>query len=75
MPRFQFEIAVALAVSSLFSLIVFYFTRETDGKIQLPVVDNLDEESPDPFDVTKVEDIIDGYPIDETAFWNRVRFE
>ena len=27
----------------------------------------------DPFDVTEPEDLVDGQPVDEERFWNRVR--
>jgi len=77
MPRFQFEIAIVLAVSIACSLAVFYLTRPEEGKIQLPTHVESSEEAyhgPDPFDVTKPEDIIDGYPIGADAFWARVRW-
>lgn len=78
MPRYQLQIAVVLALSAVGSLLVFYFTRTKEGKIQLPTHVDESEETfygPDPFDVTKPEDIIDGYPIDADAFWTRVRLK
>lgn len=78
MPRFQFEISVALTISALGSILVFYLTRAQEGKIHLPAYSE-DSESEDglrghdPFDVTTPEDIIDGYPIDIDAFWAKVR--
>jgi hypothetical protein len=76
MPGLQLEVSIALAVSALGSLIVLYLTRPTERKIQLPN----DVEEPeyglhghDPFDVTKAEDIIEGYPIEPDAFWQNVR--
>jgi len=56
--------------------------RAKDGGVKLPV--HVGEEvtrnadaggylsGDDSFDVTKPEDIIDGYPIDEDGFWERV---
>jgi hypothetical protein len=75
MPRFQLPIAVVLIVSTALSFFVFILTRKTEGKIQLPTHANEDEEvlKHDPFDVTKAEDLADGYPIDEQGFWSRVR--
>jgi hypothetical protein len=76
MFQFQLPVAIALVVSAFASLVTLYFTRKDgEGNIQLPVYndrDNLHGEH-DPFDLTKVEDIIDGYPIDAEAFWNKVR--
>jgi len=75
MFQFQLPVAIALVVSAFASLVTLYFTRkDSEGRIQLPVYndrDNLHDEH-DPFDLTKVEDIIDGYPIDAEAFWNKV---
>lgn len=77
MPRLEFEISVALVVSVVLSGIVLWITREKEGKVQLPT--HVDDESlgdgflgGDPFDVTKPEDVIDGYPIDEDEFWKKV---
>jgi len=75
MPRFQLPIAVILIVSTALSFVVFILTRRTEGKIQLPTHSNEEDEAlkHDPFNVTKAEDVVDGYPIDEQAFWSRVR--
>ena len=74
MPRFQFPIAIALVFCVVASLLVFYLTRTKEGKIKLPVhtpvVDEQNER--DVFDVTRPEDITDGYPIDAESFWTRV---
>jgi hypothetical protein len=76
MPRFQLEVSIAFAVSIICSIGIFYLSRTTYGKIQLPTdSDELDEFvdfGRDPFDVTKPEDIVDGYPIDEPKFWEQV---
>ncbi|EKM77362.1 hypothetical protein AGABI1DRAFT_130448 [Agaricus bisporus var. burnettii JB137-S8] len=80
MPRLEFEISVALVVSVVLSGIVLWITREKEGKVQLPT--HVDDESlgdgflggGDPFDVTKPEDVIDGYPIDEDEFWKKMQW-
>lgn len=69
-------VAIALATSACSSSVVFYFTREQEGKIHLPThVDESEDavHGNDPFEVTTPEDIIDGYPIYEDAFWTSVR--
>lgn len=76
MIRFQLDIAVVLAASVLGSVIVSYWTRTQEGKIQLPI--HVDEslgssDGRDPLDVTTPDDIIDGYPIDEEQFWREAR--
>jgi hypothetical protein len=76
MIRFELGVAITLAVSAGCSLILFYLTREKDGKVQLPThVDESEDvvNGHDPFEVTTLEDIIDGYPIDADAFWVSVR--
>ncbi|KAJ7147015.1 multidrug resistance-associated ABC transporter, partial [Mycena epipterygia] len=76
MPRYQLEIAIALNASAVCSAVLFYLNRTTEGKIQLPVhADRTDEIYPDgdPFDVITPEDLLDGYPLDETKFWARMR--
>jgi hypothetical protein len=75
MVRFELAVAITLASSACVSLIVFYLTRDQEGKVQLPT--HVDESEHvlyghDPFDVTTPEDIIDGYPIDADAFWASV---
>ena len=47
------------------------FSKPTEGKVQLPQFVR-DEAFQDPFDVTKPEDIVDGEPVGEDAFWARV---
>ena len=76
MIQFELQVAIALAITAFASLIVFYLTRAKDGKIQLPTHVEESENvlhGHDPFDVTTLEDIIDGYPIDPDAFWASVR--
>ena len=77
MPEFQLPIAGVLAASTLGSSLVFYLTRSTEGKVQLPrgpIRVEVGDEVPihDAFDVTRPEDIVDGYPVDEDKFWLRV---
>ncbi|KAJ7691594.1 P-loop containing nucleoside triphosphate hydrolase protein [Mycena rosella] len=69
MPLYQLEIAVGLAVTAFFSAAFLFLNRPTEGKIQLPIHDD----GEDPFDVTKPEDVVDGYPIEEVAFWAKLR--
>ncbi|KAJ7640732.1 multidrug resistance-associated ABC transporter [Mycena polygramma] len=72
MPLYQLEIASGLAIAAFFSGVFFYLNRPTEGKIQLPVHSEYDTDE-DPFDVTKPEDIIDGYPIEGEAFWVQIK--
>lgn len=82
MPAFQFESAVFLAGCGLSSLLIYIIFRPTEGQIKLQTYNDqesngegmeLDGEKVDPFDVTKPEDLVDGYPIDEDGFWTKVR--
>ena len=74
MPHYQLPIAVALVVSAVTSLLTFYLTRTREGKIQLPAHTAVEDEQNerDVFDVTRPEDVTDGYPIDAEGFWKRV---
>ena len=71
MLRFQLPISIALVTSVVISLIAFYFTRTKEGKMQLPIEANEQNER-DFLDVIRPEDVTDGYPIDEESFWKRV---
>ncbi|EGO03880.1 hypothetical protein SERLA73DRAFT_84054 [Serpula lacrymans var. lacrymans S7.3] len=74
MLQYQLPVAVALASTAVGSFIVFlYLAYPREGKIQLPIHGEETEQTIDPFDVTKPEDVIEGYPIDEDAFWIRMR--
>ena len=76
MFRFQLEVAIALVTSAFSSLVVRYFTgKKAEGTIQLPIHIEEDQHDTlhDPFDVTKPEDVVHGYPIDAEGFWTRVR--
>lgn len=75
MPRFQLEVAAALVASALPSLVAFYILRPRQGKIQLPIHsegNGVEAHEHDPFDVLTREDVVEGEPIDEAAFWARV---
>ncbi|KAF5378754.1 hypothetical protein D9615_006977 [Tricholomella constricta] len=80
MPRFQLEVCIALAIAAFGSVGIFYLNRPKEGKIQLPThvgTEDLEDDAlhgHDPFDVTKPEDIVDGYPIDGDAFWAKMRW-
>ncbi|KAL4260343.1 ATP-binding cassette transporter C [Pleurotus pulmonarius] len=76
MPRFQLEVAAALVASVLPSLVAFYVFRPREGKIQLPIHsegNGVQAHEHDPFDVLTREDVVEGEPIEETAFWARMR--
>jgi hypothetical protein len=72
MPRFQLPIATALAAGVVISLLTFYLTRTKEGQIQLPTTVADEQDEHDAFDVTRPEDVTDGYPIDADSFWIRV---
>ncbi|KAG6854494.1 hypothetical protein C0991_006096 [Blastosporella zonata] len=76
MPRFQFEVWLVLATAALGSGAIFFLNRPREGKIQLPIHGTADvlENIHDPFDVTKPEDVVDGYPIEGDAFWSKMRW-
>ncbi|EJC98304.1 multidrug resistance-associated ABC transporter [Fomitiporia mediterranea MF3/22] len=78
MPRYQLEVAIVLCCSALLSAAVFALQRRPkEGAIKLPLYDDGEligaTESDDPFNVTKPEDVIDGYPIREEEFWRKIR--
>lgn len=73
MFRFRLEVATALAISALCSLVILYFTgRSTEGVIHLPVHVEEGDTLHDPFDVTRPEDVLHGYPINADGFWESV---
>ncbi|KAF8438137.1 hypothetical protein L210DRAFT_968152 [Boletus edulis BED1] len=74
MPQHQLPIAAILAATGAGSILILYLTRSRQPKIQLPTSGEQNESLlRDPFDVTRPEDFVDGYPIDEVAFWNKIR--
>ena len=74
MPALQLPLDIILCATGLVSAVFCAFdAREKDRQVQLPTYELDGEENlDDPFDVTKPEDIIDGYPIREDKFWARV---
>ncbi|RXW15952.1 hypothetical protein EST38_g9897, partial [Candolleomyces aberdarensis] len=80
MLRFQFEIAIILAASVIASILAFYWAKQQeDAKIRLPThndeaLDDDHHSGHDPLEVTTPEDVIDGYPLEEEAFWRRMRW-
>ncbi|EEB97094.1 hypothetical protein MPER_03650, partial [Moniliophthora perniciosa FA553] len=79
MPRFEFEGAVTLAAFSLASGLAFILNRPKEGKIKLPAhtedvaTNGSEAEIPDPFDVARPEDWVEGYPLEEEKFWKYAR--
>ena len=80
MPILHLEIGIFLCVCALLSFATLVRSWNNEGKIKLPLHENGQSEDPwnsgedhDPFDVTKPEDLIDGYPIKEELFWAKVR--
>lgn len=72
MPQYQLLVAAILAAAGVGSILVLYFTSSRQPKVQLSTSGEQDESLlRDPFDVTRPEDLIDGYPINEEGFWNK----
>lgn len=71
MPRLQLAIVVVLVLSSVASFFVLFVARRTEGNIQLPIHVAREAEY-DTFDVSKAEDMIDGYPVNVESFWTQV---
>lgn len=74
MPLYQLHVAIALIISAGCSFLIHLTTGPTEGKIKLPtfIQDGEEQLENDPFDVAKPEDIIDGEPLNENAFWAKV---
>lgn len=81
MPQYQLFVAIALIVAAACSFAINILSRQ-EGQIKLPVYNDANEDdegllpsvdSKDPFDVTKAEDFLDGYPLHEEGFWKKVR--
>jgi hypothetical protein len=76
MPQYQLEVAILLGASVACSVVIFYLTQPKEGQISLSVENDDGYEhgtQSDPFDVTKPEDRMDGYALDEHSFWVKVR--
>jgi hypothetical protein len=84
MAQIQLGVAICLATSVAFSSFLLYLNQTKDGEVALPTHDEGDDRADDqesgtssrrdPFDVVKPDDLSEGQPIDEHAFWARVRF-
>ena len=79
MPRYELEVGILLCCCAFLSLVVHaWHNRPKEGAIKLPVYDDggltSDAELEDPFNVTKPEDVINGYPIREEMFLLKVLF-
>ena len=76
MPAYQLHVAVALGVVLLVSATTYALsgarTHEKQNALAV-LVEGEEGLSRDPFDVTEPEDLVDGQPVDEEQFWNRVR--
>ncbi|OAX34300.1 multidrug resistance-associated ABC transporter [Rhizopogon vinicolor AM-OR11-026] len=76
MPPHQLLLAEALVGAAILSSFTLFLARSQQQKIHLPTIQDAslaDDVDQDPFDVTKPEDFIDGEPIDEDAFWAKMR--
>ncbi|KAJ7185377.1 multidrug resistance-associated ABC transporter [Mycena filopes] len=73
MPLYQLEIACSLAITAVCSSLFLYLNRSVEGKIHLPLHSDESEPGDDAFDVTRPEDVLDGYPIDGDRFWATIR--
>lgn len=82
MPAYQLEVAITLAFFVGCSIFAYWLAQPKEGQIKLPEYqddsdiarDELEQEGKkDPFDVTNPEDFVDGYPLDEKGFYDKVR--
>jgi hypothetical protein len=72
MPDYLLGVAITLVACTVISSVFFILQVSTEeGKIQLPV-DSDELGNPDPFDVVKPIDLVDGLPIEEESFWRQV---
>ncbi|KAI0034681.1 P-loop containing nucleoside triphosphate hydrolase protein [Vararia minispora EC-137] len=67
----ELAVAIVLECSALVSLALLWLSGPSVGKIRLPETTRALEH--DPFNVTVPEDVVDGEPTDERAFWTNVR--
>jgi hypothetical protein len=73
--QYQLWVSILLVISVAGSVAIFYLTRGKEGQIKLSVEHDDGYEHgnlPDPFNVTEPGDMVDGYPLDEDAFWVKV---
>lgn len=84
--EFEISVVLVICVL-VSRVVWWFTMREKEGGVRLPVHIGEEESGSgmltssvdtggylsrgDPFDITKLEDIVDGYPIDEDGFWKR----
>ncbi|KAG0704981.1 multidrug resistance-associated ABC transporter [Suillus ampliporus] len=77
MPPYQLPLAEALVGAAIISTLVLFLASSQQQKIHLPTTQDAslagDVNQDDPFDVTEPEDFINGEPINEDAFWAKMR--
>ncbi|KAG2142476.1 multidrug resistance-associated ABC transporter [Suillus clintonianus] len=77
MPPYQLLLAEALVGGATISCFALFLAQSQQQKIRLPTTQDAslanDVNQDDPFNVTKPEDFINGEPIDEDAFWFKMR--
>lgn len=77
MPPYQLLLAEALVCATAISSFALFLARSQQQKVRLPTTQDAslagDVNQDDPFNVTEPEDFIDGEPIDEDAFWFKMR--
>lgn len=71
MAGYQLPISITLSTLAGTSAFLLLLNGSSEGKIQLPA-DLVEDTYGDPLDVTSAEDLLDGYPIDESKFWAQV---
>ena len=79
MPRLQLEAGVFLCVCAVISCLKFVLNWRNSKREGTIVLDAAQDEgldglstSADPFPITKEEDVVDGFPIQEQVFWRKV---
>ncbi|KAG2343136.1 multidrug resistance-associated ABC transporter [Suillus weaverae] len=77
MPPYQLLLAEALVGAATISSFALFLAQSQQRKIRLPTTQDAslagDVNQDDPFNTTKPEDFINGAPIDEDAFWFKMR--
>lgn len=73
MSAYDFPVSIALSAGALSSLLFLVKQgTKTTGKIRIETEDE-DSVNSDPFNVIQPMDLLDGFPVDEEKFWQRVR--
>lgn len=77
MPPYQLLLAEVLVGATATSSFALFLAQSSQQKIRLPTTQDAslagDVNQDDPFNVTKPEDFVNGEPIDEDAFWFKMR--